>query len=85
MSQWFVYLLECADGSYYTGITTDLERRVNEHNGGQRGARYTRARQPVTLVYHETAASRSEASQREYAIRTLPRTGKQHLASGSQD
>ena len=80
MSQWFVYLLECADGSYYTGITTDLERRVNEHNGGARGARYTRARQPVSLVYHEPAESRSAAASREYAIRTLPRSAKQQLS-----
>ncbi|HEY9036795.1 MAG TPA: GIY-YIG nuclease family protein [Pseudomonadales bacterium] len=79
MSQWFVYLLHCADGTYYTGITTDLERRVREHNGRSRGARYTRARQPVTLVYHEPAADRSAASQREYVIRTLSRTEKQRL------
>ena len=80
MSQWFVYLLHCADDTYYTGITTDLERRVSEHNGRSRGARYTRARQPVALVYHEPAADRSTAAQREYVIRTLPRTEKQHLA-----
>ncbi|TNF34743.1 MAG: GIY-YIG nuclease family protein [Gammaproteobacteria bacterium] len=78
---WFVYLLHCADDSYYTGITTDLQRRVREHNGqGRKGARYTRARQPVTLVYHEQAADRSQASQREYAIRILSHREKQQLA-----
>ena len=51
MNEWFVYILECADGSLYTGITTDLERRVSEHNEGKLGARYTRARRPVKLRY----------------------------------
>ncbi|HVK98795.1 MAG TPA: GIY-YIG nuclease family protein [Dongiaceae bacterium] len=79
MNQWIVYLLECSDHTYYTGITTDLERRLSEHNGSSRGARYTRARQPVTLVYSEQQQDRSAASAREYQIRKLSRAAKQAL------
>jgi putative endonuclease len=75
---WAVYILRCADDSLYTGITTDLERRVSEHNGNSpgAGARFTRSRQPVTLVYSETASNRSEASKREMAIKALSREQK---------
>lgn len=66
---YFVYLLECADTTLYTGITTDLERRVEEHNGSEKGAKYTRARRPVHLVYSEEYENRSEASKREYFIK----------------
>ena len=79
MTQWTVYMVECSDGTYYTGITTDLARRLNEHNGVSRGARYTRTRQPVTLVYSEYQQDRSAASAREYQIRKLPRAAKQAL------
>lgn len=81
-STWFVYLLRCADNSLYTGITTDLNRRLNEHNGengSNKGARYTRHRRPVSLVYNETLANRASASQREYAIKQLSRTAKEQL------
>lgn len=77
---WFVYLLRCADGSFYTGITTDLARRVDEHNHGAAGARYTRARRPVVLAWSEPAADRSAASKREYVVRKLPRAAKEQLA-----
>lgn len=73
-----VYLLECADGTYYTGICTDIERRISEHNGNLKGARYTRARQPVTLAYSETQPDRSSAQKREYALRKLSHQAK-HL------
>lgn len=74
---WFVYVLRCADGSLYTGITTDITRRLAEHNGdGGLGARYTRNRRPVTLAYFEPADSRSHASRREAAIKRLDRAGK---------
>ena len=74
---WFVYMLRCADGSLYTGITTDLSRRLAEHNGeGGLGARYTRGRRPVTLAYSESAGSRAEAAQREAAIKQLDRARK---------
>jgi putative endonuclease len=70
-----VYLARCNDGSLYAGITTDLERRMREHNAG-RGAAYTRSRRPVTLVYDEHAADRSAALRREAALRRLDRAGK---------
>jgi len=76
---WFVYLLRCADNSLYTGITTDLDRRLNEHNGSNKGARYTRSRRPVKLVYSETLINRASASQREYAIKKLSRHAKEQL------
>ena len=81
---WFVYLLRCADGTFYTGITTDPARRLAEHNGaGKKGARYTRARQPVTLVWSEPAADRAGAARREYVVRKLPRADKERLAQTS--
>lgn len=74
---WFVYMLRCADGTLYTGITTDIDRRLAEHNGeGGVGARYTRSRRPVVLAYSELASSRAEASRREAAIKQLDRTRK---------
>jgi predicted GIY-YIG superfamily endonuclease len=79
---WTVYLARCADGSFYTGITTDLARRVAEHNAGS-GAAYTRSRLPVKLVYFESAANRSGALRREYAIRRLSRREKEVLARRS--
>ncbi len=72
---WIVYILQCADGSLYTGITTDLERRIAEHNAGT-GAKYTRARLPLKLVYEESAKDRSKASKREAAIKKLGRSEK---------
>jgi putative endonuclease len=75
----YCYILECADGSYYTGWTTDPERRVKEHNSG-RGARYTRARRPVRMVYLEELPDRSAAMKRELAIKRLGRDEKKRLA-----
>jgi putative endonuclease len=80
-SLWYVYMLHCSDGTLYTGVTTDLERRLREHNRGPRGARYTRARRPVTLAYHEVAASRAAACRREWELRQLSRGQKQALVS----
>lgn len=76
---WTVYLARCRDGTLYTGITTDPERRVLEHNRGS-GAAYTRSRLPVTLVYREPAESRSHALRRERAIKALTRAEKEALA-----
>ncbi len=76
---WFVYMVLCADGTYYTGVTTDLARRLAEHNEGRKGAKYTKARRPVTLVYHERVTDRSAAQGREYALRQLSRKEKQSL------
>lgn len=73
--RWMVYMLRCRDGSLYTGITNDLPRRLAAHHAG-RGARYTRARLPVRLVYREARANRSAALRREAAIKRLPRAAK---------
>ena len=82
---WWVYMLRCADGSLYTGITTDVARRVAEHNGeGGLGARYTRSRRPVQLVYQEVAANRAEAARREAAIKRLDRTRKLALCASAR-
>jgi formylglycine-generating enzyme required for sulfatase activity/predicted GIY-YIG superfamily endonuclease len=78
--RWFVYVVRCRDGSLYTGISTDVAARVARHNAGQ-GARYTRARRPVELIYTETKRSRSNALRREAAIKALPRAGKDHLVT----
>ena len=77
---WFVYIMRCADNSLYTGVTTDISRRLDQHNGLiKNGAKYTRNRQPVTLVYQETSNSRSEACKREYAIKDLSKSDKELL------
>jgi predicted GIY-YIG superfamily endonuclease len=75
---WNIYILECRDGTYYTGITTDIERRLGEHRGG-RGSRYVRARRPFTLVYTETAGDRPSALKREAAIKKMKRAVKMLL------
>jgi len=66
---YYVYIVQCADETLYTGIATELARRIEEHNHSDKGAKYTRARRPVTLVYHETFEDRSSASKREYEIK----------------
>ncbi|MBX7148201.1 GIY-YIG nuclease family protein [bacterium] len=78
LEQWFLYILECADGTLYTGITNDLERRFEQHNLGK-GAKYTRTRRPVTLKYQETLNNRSEALIREYQIKQYPTQKKRNL------
>jgi predicted GIY-YIG superfamily endonuclease len=75
MPWWFVYVVRCGDGSLYTGISVDVEARVSVHNAG-RGARYTRSRLPVSLVYVERRRSRSSALKRELAIKALARPEK---------
>lgn len=79
LSNWFVYMIQADDGAYYTGVTTDVERRFNEHSGGGRGARYFRGRKPVAVVYKESGHTRSSACQREAAIKKLKREQKQVL------
>lgn len=77
---WFVYILECADSSLYTGVTTDLQRRIEEHNhDDKKGARYTRYRRPVRMIYQEQCQDRSHASQREHQIKQLTRAQKLQL------
>lgn len=75
---YFCYILECSDGTYYTGWTTDPGRRLRQHNAG-RGARYTRSRRPVRLVYVEVCADRASAMKRERGIKSLPRSQKEKL------
>ena len=79
---WTVYIARCRDGSLYTGITTDPERRLVEHNSGTGGA-YTRSKTPVVMVYRELAADRSGAQKRERAIKRLSRAQKEELVAGS--
>lgn len=80
MPEWFIYIVKCSDQSLYTGITRDLKRRIEEHNNNDLlGARYTRCRRPVTLVYKEEVSSRSEATKREAAIKKLKRDEKKIL------
>ncbi|AZH23959.1 GIY-YIG nuclease family protein [Haloplanus aerogenes] len=78
----YVYVLECSDGSYYTGYTTDVERRVAEHDAGE-GAKYTRGRTPVELVHVEEYDTRSAAMSREHAIKSLSRRQKEGLVDSA--
>ena len=75
---WHVYIIECSDGSFYTGITNDLDKRITAHNAGC-AAKYTASRRPVRLRYIEPVLDRSQASQREYAIKSLSKSAKQEL------
>jgi putative endonuclease len=77
---WFVYVVRCSDRSLYTGVTTDAERRVAQHNDGT-GARYTRSRGPVELVYLEKAGKRGEALMREHEIKRMSTAGKNALVA----
>lgn len=80
--EWQVYLLECADGTLYTGVSRDLARRLLQHNGERAGGpKYTRGRRPVHLLWSAPAADRSEAQQREAAIKKLSRADKLKLLS----
>ena len=78
---WIVYILGCADGTLYTGITNDLDRRMSEHESGQ-GAKYTKGRGPFQLIYSETCQGRGPASRRESQIKALNREQKLKLVSG---
>jgi len=76
---YFVYILECADTTLYVGITTELERRIEEHNHDKKGARYTRGRRPVRVVYSEECDTKSLALKRELEIKSWPREKKLEL------
>lgn len=80
-STWFVYILRCSDGSYYTGITNSVAKRLKKHNTGN-GAKYTKGRRPVALVYRERRASRSSALKRERQIKKWKRPDKEKLVRG---
>lgn len=81
---YYLYILECADTTLYTGITTDLERRLTEHNSSTLGAKYTAARRPVKLLYSQEFTNRSEASKQEYLIKNLSRVDKLKLIKKQQ-
>jgi predicted GIY-YIG superfamily endonuclease len=80
---WHLYVLRCGDGSLYTGITTDIERRFRAHQEGK-AARYTKTHGPVGLVYRETCGTRSQALTRECAVKSLPREKKEDLIAGRE-
>ena len=84
MSEWIVYMIECADNTLYTGITNRLEHRLQAHHRGT-ASRYTRGRRPVTLVYREPHPSRSSALKRERIIKDMPRSDKRDLIAGYRD
>lgn len=77
-TQWVVYVLKCADDTLYTGITNNLEKRLDAHNSGT-GAKYTRGRSPVKLAYVENCKNRADASKREHAVKSLSRAEKEKL------
>lgn len=78
---WYLYILRCRDGSLYTGITTDVEKRLEAHRCGK-GAKYTRGRGPLELVYRERCGDHSQALKRELEIKALPREAKLALIEG---
>ncbi|ALO35929.1 endonuclease [Colwellia sp. MT41] len=78
---WWVYFLRCNDNSLYAGVTTDIQRRIAEHNNSKLGAKYTRARRPVSLAYLEAADNKSSACKKEYQIRHLTKAKKEQLVS----
>ncbi len=80
-NSWFVYFLRCNDNSLYAGITTNIERRLHQHNHTKLGAKYTRAKRPVTLAFLESATNKSTASKREYQLRKLTKKEKEQLVS----
>lgn len=82
MSENFTYILRCADGTYYTGWTNNLEKRLAAHNAGV-ASKYTRSRRPVELVYHERFETKEEAMSREWRIKQLTRTQKEALINGT--
>lgn len=79
---YFVYIVICADKTYYTGITNNIEKRVDNHNQSKAGAKYTKIRRPVKLIYKEAYPDRSSAQKREMAIKKLSRLQKQKLVTG---
>ncbi len=74
----YTYIVKCSDGTFYTGWTNNLEKRIRDHNDGK-GAKYTKSRRPVELVYYETFSQKEDAMRREYAIKQLNRAGKRKL------
>ncbi len=82
INMYYIYILKCADDTLYTGITTDITRRVAEHNAGKKGAKYTMSRRPVSVVFSKKYKNRSKASQEEARIKKLTRLQKMQIVSG---
>ena len=82
---WYLYVVRCSDDTLYTGITTDLKRRLNEHNTSNRGAKYTKARRPTNLVYYELYQSRSNAQKAEHKFKKLTRIQKEKIIIRGQN
>ena len=80
---WHLYILRCGDGTLYTGITTDVEKRLDAHRAG-RGAKYTRGRQPLELAYREECGTHSDALKRELAVKAMTRQEKQRIIDNQQ-
>jgi len=76
---WFIYIIRCSDNTLYTGIAKNIEKRIEAHNTGNGGAKYTRTRRPVFPVYQETFSTRSEAAKREYQLKKMTRVEKEML------
>ena len=76
---WYLYILQCSDGTYYTGVTTNMKRRLHEHNNSNRGAKYTRTRRPVEIVYLSEYDNRSSAQKAEYKFKQLTRKQKEAI------
>ena len=79
---WFMYVVRCADDSFYTGVTTDIGRRLHEHNTTKKGAKYTRSRRPVKLIYFESYEDRSTAQKAENYFKSLCRQEKKSIIKG---
>lgn len=82
---WYVYILKCKDKTFYTGVTTDLERRICEHNSSKLGAKYTRNRRPVELVYSKAKRNKSYAQKEEWLIKGLSRAEKIKLVKNKKE
>ena len=82
MSAYYLYIVECQDKTLYTGITTDLQRRIQQHNSSKHGSKYTRVRQPVSLIYSSLYLNRSAASRAEYYVKQLTINAKRELIAG---
>jgi putative endonuclease len=85
MDKWILYVVRCSDGSLYTGVTNNLKRRILEHNYGMRGAKYTRSRRPVEVVYEENCTSHSDALKKEWAFKKLSKARKERRVAESKN
>ena len=85
MNRWIMYVVRCADDSLYAGVTKNLKRRILEHNYGMRGAKYTRSRRPVEVVYEEECTSHSDALKKEWAFKKLSKSRKERRVAESKN